>query len=452
MDKQEILQMIVKQLQYYEMNGLASTVAETLDKPMEFQPANTLAELIKDASYKLDTMSVNGSTLSDNNNKDALDGDRDAGQQSAKVSASAVDLSTKYNEQQIKERLGECIIDLSKRPSTACKSPPLQMIFTTVHKSPVKTASFSIDGRYVATGSADCSIKVLDVEKMKIRSTIGDGGTEETKPTIRTLYEHTAEVNDVCFHPNTRILATASDDKTLRFYDLQKVTNKRAFRTYEDSFPVKSISFHPTGEYILAGTQHDSPVRMYNVITGQCFTSAIEDSEQHVGGVRMVRYNGDGRMYATCGFDGAVKIFDATNGRLIRHIQAAHGGHDVASVQFCKTSRYLLTSGKDSVPKVWDITSGKPAQVYIGATQKNVLIGASFSALTEDYVLSGCEKTNTLVAWCSRTGQVVDKFSTHGGAINSVVSSVADTGVLTCGEDNKGRYWSMDDIKKYDQQ
>jgi len=82
---------------------------------------------------------------------------------------------------------------------------------------------YSQDGKYIATGSADTSLKVLDVAKMNMR-------TDEEKPVIRTLYDHVSTVTDISWHPGGLALASASEDKSIKIYDLQKPSVKRSFR------------------------------------------------------------------------------------------------------------------------------------------------------------------------------------------------------------------------------
>jgi len=63
----------------------------------------------------------------------------------------------------------------------------------------------------------------LDVAKMNMR-------TDEEKPVIRTLYDHVSTVTDISWHPGGLALASASEDKSIKIYDLQKPSVKRSFR------------------------------------------------------------------------------------------------------------------------------------------------------------------------------------------------------------------------------
>lgn len=80
---------------------------------------------------------------------------------------------------------------------------------------------FHYKGQLVATGSADASIKILDVEKMIAKSVgttatnLADDlnlkeGAETSHPVIRTLYDHLDEVTCLEFHPKEQILASGN--------------------------------------------------------------------------------------------------------------------------------------------------------------------------------------------------------------------------------------------------
>lgn len=249
----------------------------------------------------------------------------------------------------------------SKHLVFAEPAPPPHYIqhYYTQHKGPCLTAAFSTDGRFAATGSQDASLKVLDVYKMKKRT--GDAGD---KPVIKTLYDHTASVNDLSFHPNGLVLASCSDDMSIKLFDLSKSGVKRSFRYLQDTYVVNSISFHPSGEYLLAGTE-DAAVRIYDVKSLQCFTSG-RAQDAHRAAITQIRYSKNGRMFATSSADGSIRIWDAVSGFCTKVIEAGHGGATVSSVRFMQNEKYVLSAGLDSTLRLWDITSGRAVAQYVG--------------------------------------------------------------------------------------
>ena len=119
------------------------------------------------------------------------------------------------------------------RPDSNRRVPPAKFgtKFVTTHQDTCTAARFSRDGKYAATGSADTSIKLLDVAKLRSynqnKSEVGDvGNFAGARPVIRTYYEHTASVTDLDFHPTKARLCSASKDMSIKFYDFQEPTKR----------------------------------------------------------------------------------------------------------------------------------------------------------------------------------------------------------------------------------
>lgn len=98
-----------------------------------------------------------------------------------------------------------------------------------VHSKSVTAIEFSPHGAWIATGSEDCSSKILDIPAGGQARGIVSG--------------HLGAVSDVRFHPNEYLLATASLDKTVRFWDLESF--ECVSQSDSAGGPVHKIGFHP---------------------------------------------------------------------------------------------------------------------------------------------------------------------------------------------------------------
>lgn len=70
---------------------------------------------------------------------------------------------------------------------------------------------------------------------------------------LAELKGHTSGVTDVSFHPNEFLLASASTDGTVKFWDLE--TFQQVSTTVNDAGPVRKIIFHLDGKAIFSGAR-----------------------------------------------------------------------------------------------------------------------------------------------------------------------------------------------------
>jgi WD40 repeat protein len=79
------------------------------------------------------------------------------------------------------------------------------------HTDWVNSVAFSPDGRLLASGSADRTIKLWDVASGSL---------------VRTLSGHTDWVTSVAFSPDGRLLASGSADKTIKLWDISDLVGR----------------------------------------------------------------------------------------------------------------------------------------------------------------------------------------------------------------------------------
>lgn len=126
-----------------------------------------------------------------------------------------------------------------------------------------------------------------------------------------------------------------------------------------------------------------------------------------------VNYTSDGKLYASCSADGSIKLWDGVSNECINTITNAHGGREVCSVQFSRNKKYLLSSGKDSTIRIWDVIAGCMLQAQflidvLGRQLKRIVAGGSKQSTweaplqvcfsyNEDFIFSTEE--NACIVW-----------------------------------------------------
>ncbi|XP_065315199.1 cleavage stimulation factor subunit 1-like [Gordionus sp. m RMFG-2023] len=240
--------------------------------------------------------------------------------------------------------------------------------YLTAHKGPCRVVHFSPDGDLIATGSLDTSIKILNVDKIMMRSAPNTQEilqqNSENHPVIRTLYDHIGEVTSLQFHPTAPIIISGSKDCTIKVFDYSKPTLKKAIKYIQECEPVNTISLHTSGDYILVGTNHPT-LRLYNLATSQCYVSP-QPLDQHTQALNSIMYNYESRIYVTSADDGDIKIWDGISNRCINHFPRAHEGFPVISAYFSKNGKYILSTARDGSIKLWELSASRCLIAYSG--------------------------------------------------------------------------------------
>lgn len=338
-------------------------------------------------------------------------------------------------------------LEYETEPQSSAPEPAMyETAYVTSHKDKCHSGAFSPDGNLVATGSVDASIKILDVDRMLAKS---DPDAVEIHPdavmghpVIRTLYDHLDEITCLEFHPKEQILISGSKDTNIKLFDFSKTSAKKAFKSYTDAEPVTSISVHPTGDYLLAGTM-GAAVRVIDLATCCCFVSP-RLHEHHTKAITSVKYSSDARMFASSSVDGDIKVWDGVSGRCVQTFSRCHDGHTVNSVCFSRNGKYLLSGAMDSVVRLWELSTGRCLIAYTGAgtiASQQTSTTAIFNH-TEDFVMFPDEATTSLCSWESRNGQRKNLLSLgHNGPVRHMVHSPCSPAFVTCSDDFRARFW-----------
>ncbi|OLY79896.1 Cleavage stimulation factor subunit 1 [Smittium mucronatum] len=314
-----------------------------------------------------------------------------------------------------------------------------EISYQTSHKGPATCAAFSLNGQFFATGSADSTLKLVSIERLNNSS---QRGNYDEKPVIRTLYDHRDVVNQVTFHPNGLVLASCSDDQSIKLFDLSLAQGKRSFRFIQDNSPIRTISFHPSGDYLASGTASGKLV-LYDIKTLSGSTPNITNT----GMVNSVRFSNDGRILSMATDTGESKIIDGITGQLLSSFATA--SRSISSTTFNRSGKSLLSSSLPSngygySTQLWDTSSGKMVQQYMLPSKPNAEpVGKSISAFNfdENLVFASDPASGSVCCWDTRTAKLMNQYGGFSDPINYLSLSPTDSSFVTCSQNNQIHYW-----------
>ncbi|EGV63101.1 WD40 repeat-like protein [Yamadazyma tenuis ATCC 10573] len=232
------------------------------------------------------------------------------------------------------------------------------------------------------------------------------------------LSGHTKGVSDIDYSPiNSDILASASDDLTIRIWSISK--NKCLKILKKHTYHVTSVNFTQKGNILISGSA-DETITIWDLSSGK----SLKTLAAHSDAISSISLTPDNTIIASGSYDGLMRLFDCETGQCLKTLVYNTSSHGTATastsdvvnppiscVEFSPNGKFILSSSLDGVIRLWDYMDNKVMKTFGGEDGNPVCekfgCPAKFVTTTLDPLVVSGSDAGILMFWNVHSKNIV---------------------------------------------
>ena len=247
---------------------------------------------------------------------------------------------------------------------------------------------------------------------------------------LSILPGHKAWVMAVSFSPDSNILASGSNDQTVRLWDVKTGQCLKTLRGHNSR--VQSLAFSEDGKMIASGS-NDKTVRLWDVETGKCLQVLTGHYRRILAIVFHLKYG----LVISCGEDETVRFWNITTGKCVRVLKTQVNW--MSSMALHPEGKILITASDGNTVKFWDIETGKCTQILAGYQER--VWAVAFSPDGQKFATGSNDQT--IKIWDFSTGECVKTLQEHRHLVWWVGFSPDGQTLVSVSQDQSVKFWQF---------
>ena len=288
------------------------------------------------------------------------------------------------------------------------------------HKGSVNALAISPVGELLASGSQDKTIKLWRMPD----------GTKK-----KTITGHNSSVEALAISPDSKILASGSSDGIIKLWRLPGGNIYKTINAHNDA--VKALGITPDGKFLISGS-HDGKIRFWNLSNG---TRSLT-LENYNNPVEALIIGADSQTFATGTNKGTIGLWSLPERKFIQNLS----GHQksVLSLAMSQDGQMIASGSADTTVKLWDLNNGSLNKSLSGHN-KSVW---SLAMNPNGNILASGSNDFTIKLWSLPSGNLSRTLTGHKDAVMALAIS-PDGKILASGSlDQTIRLWNLVDGKE----
>jgi len=354
----------------------------------------------------------------------------------------------------------ESIVSIVYQPQAIFRVRAVTRCTATIpgHSEATLHVQFSGDGRVLATGSGDTTVRIWDVL------------TETPKFTCRGHKDH---VLALAWSPNGRLVASGGRDAEVRLWD--HTTGKLVGKPFKGHTKwITALAWEPLHKNFhctrLASASKDGDIRIWDVVRRQCVLTL----SGHTSSIHCLRWGGQGLLYSGSQ-DRTIKVWAVDSGKLVRTLEGHahwvntmslntdyamrtgpfdHKGQGPTEesevVSLCQkkydaaltpSRQELLVSGSDDFTlMLWDPVNTKKAIIRMTGHQQPV---NHVCYSPDGRYIASASFDKSVKLWHGASGKFITTFRAHVQAVYQVCWSADSRLLVSSSKDSTMKVWDI---------